>query len=190
MRERRYGTDDADVAELALGRLAHLLRAVAQRHDAFGLKHLRDGKIEVHVVLVIEVVDDVSRNLHVLDLIFANRNVRRVVHHNVRCHQHWVREETQDIRKHVLLSTLRHRARRLLLELVHSQQTIDVHIVFKNPTQLTVVRILGDKVQSVYYVRLDEQHRFVVWLQSASQEGQKSVAHLNDHNHFLLYVVS
>ena len=139
---------------------------------------------------MIEVVDDIPRNLHVLDLVLAHRNVSRVVHHDVRRHQHWVREQAQSVGEHVLLPSLRRRPRRLLLELVHSQQTIDVHVVFENPAQLAVIRILENTVQSVPYVRLDEHNGLVVRLQSTGEEGHESVAHWYDRRRSLLDVIS
>lgn len=68
-------TNDGDVAVLRLRRLAHLLRAVPQRHDAASLADLRLRQVEVDVVALVEAVDNVAGDFDVLQLIISYGNI-------------------------------------------------------------------------------------------------------------------
>ena len=122
-------TDNANITVLWLGRFAHLLCSITERHNTLCLKYLCYRKIEVYVVFVIKMVDNITRNFHVLCLIFSHRNVSGVIDHYIGCHQNRVGKKTEWIGKDVILTPILLCLGCLVFKLVHAKQTVDVDVI-------------------------------------------------------------
>jgi hypothetical protein len=75
--------------------LRHFFRRIVETHDPrAGFRNRGFGQDEHVAVGCVEALREVARQLDVLLLIFADRNVRRAIEQDVGCHQHRIREES------------------------------------------------------------------------------------------------
>ena len=116
-------------------RLAHLRRAVAQRHDAG--RRTEDQRLwnrkQIDGEVAVELLGDVPSQFQVLLLVLADGNVRRLVEENVGRHQVGVGIEAD---RGILLVLAR-----LLLELCHPVEPSETGDAVEDPGEL---RMCGD----------------------------------------------
>ena len=120
-----------DARIVGLVRLRHLLGAVAQAHharrrsgdDRFGQRE------EIrHLVIVVELLRDVARQLQMLLLVFADRHMRRLVDEDVGRHQHRIGVEADAGALLVLAG--------FLLELGHAVEPAEPRHAIEDPGKL------------------------------------------------------
>ena len=119
---------------MALRRLRHFLRAVAQGHDARGRAlddRFRQDE-QVDAVVVIELLGDVAGEFDVLLLVLTDRHVCRLVDQDVGRHQVWIDVQARTRGIAVLAG--------LVLELGHAVQPAEAGDAVEDPGEFRVRR--------------------------------------------------
>ena len=125
---------EVDTAVVRRVGLAHLLGAVAQAHDARRRaedQRLGDREEIGHGEVVVEFDGDVARQLEMLLLVLADRNVRGLVDQDVGCHQRRIGEQAERDVLAILAG--------LLLELRHAAHPAHARHAIEDPRELGVL---------------------------------------------------